>query len=122
MSTFCVFGIKKIDCVLSARKLIPSAIGKAGANRAIFSLAQHSMYSELLAEHLFLNDESTLKQIAPAFDAPQFAMDWINIAEKSQQARHMKIMYKGPKFDKSGAPIIRKGAQVKTWIEYKAQP
>ena len=110
MSSFCVFGIKKSDCVTEARKLIPRHIAQ--------TQAQHAMYVDLLVEQLY-REKVRVKQIAPAFDAPQFANEWIDIAKRSGQARSMRIMVQGPKVDKNGGAVMRKGKQVIGWIEYK---
>ena len=93
MTSFCVFGIKKSDCGAEARKLIPWHI--------VQTQAQHSMYADILAEHLY-REKARVKQIATAFDTPQFANEWIDIAKRSGQARSMRIMVQGPKVDKNG--------------------
>lgn len=110
MSSFCVFGIKKSDCVAEARKLIPWSVAQTHAI--------HSMYADLLAEHLY-REMPRAKQIAPAFDTPQFACEWIDIAKRSGQAKSMRVIVRGPKVDKNGVAIVRKGKQVIEWIEYK---
>lgn len=122
MSTFCVFGIKKSDCVARARKMIPSTISLKGGNVTRFTAAQVGEFADILAEHLFLNEEAKLGQIAPAFDAPQFALDWIDVGVKTGQVRRAKITCKKKKVDKKGAEIIRKGVSLMSWQEYEVQP
>lgn len=114
MSTFCVFGIKKSSCIEKARKLIPTAIKKVS-----LTVSEHSYFAGLLSEHLFLDDEIKTAQISPAFDSPKFAQDWMDLATKSGEARRLKIMAKVDKKDKGGEFIIKKGARIKTWEEYK---
>lgn len=114
MSTFCVFGLKFSDCVIKARKIMPEKIGNK-----YLSMAEFSTYSNLLAEHLYADDESKVFQISPAFDAPHFARDWIDLAEKTGSARRMKIMNKAFKVDGKGEFVLRKGKKVLAWTETK---
>jgi hypothetical protein len=119
MTSFCVFGIKHSDCVAQARKMVPSFIGgRLGVDKTEFTIAQWSTYCDLLADHIF-SDAKRVKQISAAFDAPQFAHDWIACAKMGGQIRHSKIMAKGQKIDSKGAPMVRKGKPVIEWMPYE---
>lgn len=114
MSTFCVFGIKHSDCVEKARKAMPTMIG-----REVISRERWAMYCDLLADHIY-QQSARETQISPAFDASQFAIDWINTAKRTGQIAQARVMAKGEKFDAKGAPVLRKGKPVIGWVEYKS--
>ena len=118
MSGFCVFGLSFNKCIEKAEKMVPVSIKSNGKSFCIIQ-SKHSAYSILLADKLFKDDEVRLTKISPAFDAPQFAKEWMDIATKTNQARRMKIMVKGKKVDAKGADVIRKGAAVIVWIDYQ---
>ncbi|WP_155848161.1 hypothetical protein [Advenella kashmirensis] len=61
------------------------------------------------------------RQVSPAYDAPQFCHDWIELAKRTMKTRGLKIMCHGQKTDKHGSPRIdRKTKQPVTgWIPYE---
>lgn len=118
MTAFCVFGVKHSDCLVQARKTVPSYISHGNREKTEFPVSQWSIYCDLLADHIFA-DAERVKQISAPFDAPQFAHDWIAVAKIWGQIRHAKVMVKGQKKDKRGEPMLKKGKPVIGWIAYE---
>jgi hypothetical protein len=116
MSAFCVFGITLDQCKKAAAKKVSTWDDK---KKQPISMAEWSEKVDALALELF-EKASRAKQISPAFDAPQFASDWISVADKTVKARSMKIMRRGKKVDEKGAPVLRKGKPVIGWIPHAA--
>lgn len=55
----------------------------------------------------------TPAQVSPAFDAPQFCEQWIELAKKTSRCRALKIMV----YDLNGK-ITKKGTPAKSWQPY----
>jgi len=55
-------------------------------------------------------------RISPELDAPQFRRDWI--AAQPGEVKLTRLMCRGPKIDKHGAAVVRKGVPVLTWLPY----
>jgi hypothetical protein len=82
---------------------------------------EYSQRVATLAQELF-EGAARPKQISPAFDAPQFANDWIAVGTRSGFIRAPKVMRRGERIDKHGLPVINRktGEKVITWIPYAA--
>lgn len=106
MSSFCVYGISKSRCKQHAEKKV-SHFGK--------TVSEWGDEVRQKAAELFDTQDKS-EQISPEFDAPQFCRDWI--AAQPSEIRNAVIMYRGPKTDKHGGTVMKKGAPVMTWIEY----
>lgn len=116
MSAFCVFGVTLENCKKAAEKKVSTWDSKLQVH---ISPAEWRKRVDALAAEIFESAKRS-KQISPAFDAPQFANDWIGVADRTTKARAMRIMRRGEKTDEKGAPVIRKGKPVIGWIPYAA--
>lgn len=122
MTAFCVFGVSKSMCKKLAEKKQETFehVDGEGALKGKrvhrnFSVQEWAIKCSALAEKMFAETERRT-QISPKFDAPQFALDWIESARS--EVRDCVIMARGEKVDKHGGPIIKGGMPVMTWIEY----
>lgn len=115
MSAFCVFGVTRSQCKKMAEEKVESYDRDLQRHLTKEELA---VRVEEVAQELFESSART-KQISPAFDAPQFAKDWIAVGLKTKTIRSPKIMTRGKKIDKKGAPKMnKKGEEVIGWIPY----
>lgn len=84
MSSFCVFGMT----ALVARAMAEDEIGwytGAGVNRRELTREERAALVDARAAELF--EKRKTRQISPAFDAPQFAREWLDIAHRSTTVR-----------------------------------
>jgi len=60
-------------------------------------------------------------QVSPAFDAPQFADEWIELARATGNYDGYAIKCRGISRDKKGAPKISKtsGLEIIAWVNYE---
>lgn len=60
-------------------------------------------------------------QVSPAFDAPQFAEEWIELARATGDYDGYAIKCRGISRDKTGAPKISKtsGLEITAWVNYE---
>jgi hypothetical protein len=116
MTAFCVFGISYAQCKALAEKNVESYDAK---EKRTLTQEEFAERVEQAAKELF-EGGAKLKQISPAFDAPQFCEDWIRVGLKSNCIRQPKVMTRGVKIDKHGAPVANKdtGLAVMTWVPY----
>jgi hypothetical protein len=114
MGAFCIFGISKTACKLQANKQTPTKI--KGVN---LTMEEWAAARDELAAKLFEERKRGIK-CSPEFDAPQFAASWL--ATDPAHIKSAKIMARGPKIDKHGAIVLRKGVPVETWVEYEPEP
>jgi hypothetical protein len=98
MSAFCIFGLT-LDMATDSAELSVPKFDKKGAQ--ITPEVRHQMVGEAAA-HKFTNFIGP-KQISPAFDAPQFALDWLKVAEGEYGDWTTKLMFRG--IDESGNKI-----------------
>lgn len=113
MGAFCVFGISRGLCRAEAARKTP-----VGDKHSSLSPAEWAAKRDVLAARLF--EEATRRvKISPELDAPQFCTDWL--AADPGQARDTVIMVRGPKRDKLGEIVRRRGVIVQTWVEYEAE-
>lgn len=64
-------------------------------------------------------DATRRVKIGPELDAPQFCRDWL--AVDPGHVKDAVIMVRGPKIDKHGNKVKRRGVTVETWLEYTAE-
>lgn len=114
MSSFCVFGISRSDCKRIAEKKVSTYDPE---KKVDMSLAEWRLRADAFAESLF-NEMDRAKQISPAFDAPQFCIDWINVGARGGQIKSPTVMVRGQKIDEEGVPVKRNGKPVITWLPY----
>lgn len=113
MGAFCVFGISRAACQKKAEKVVPVKVPGAGGRS--YSPVEWGGLVREAAVRLF--EEATRRErISPELDAPQFCRDWL--AAQPGEVREAVIMCRGQKFDKGGAPVMRKGAPVMTWLVF----
>lgn len=117
MSSFCVFGVTREQC----KKIARDKISQYDKDIERFlTQEEYAARVDAMAKELFEGGARS-KQISPAFDAPQFARDWIAVGLKAQAIRTPKIMVLGVKCDKQGAEKMnKKGLPVISWLPYKA--
>jgi hypothetical protein len=115
MGAFCVFGISRTVCRAVAAKKVPTIDTETKKSLAP---AEWAVRRDLLAEQLF-NNATRRVRISPELDAPQFCRDWI--AADPAHVRDTVLMVRGPKIDKHGNRVIRDGAPVETWLDYRSE-
>ncbi|GAA0493480.1 hypothetical protein GCM10009097_06650 [Pigmentiphaga daeguensis] len=107
---------------LVARAMAEDEIGwytGAGVNRRELTREERAALVDARAAELF--EKRKTRQISPAFDAPQFAREWLDIAHRSTTVRGGCLMVRGPKVDDKGTIVISKitGMPVTTWLPYE---
>jgi len=109
MSAFCVFGMTFELAMKRAEKKV-SEVGR--------SMDQWRTEVRKQAEQILI--EASPTQVSPPFDAPQFAKDWIAVAQQTSRIHAPKVMVRKPKKDKHGNPIISKstGLPALGWEPY----
>lgn len=113
MSGFCIYGMTKAIAKTRAMKNVSTV-----KNGIQLTVDEHNALVEIEAEKILQTAKA--RQISPAFDAPQFALEWKEIAVRSGAVR-MKLMAKGALQDAKGAPKINKrtGKPSIGWVSYK---
>ena len=112
MGAFCVFGVGRQVCRKTAEKNVPTRCPES--KRALTAVEWGGRVTEE-TERIFATSEKQVR-ISPELDAPQFCRDWI--AAQPGEVKLTKLMCRGPKIDKHGAPVIRDGIQVLTWLPF----
>ena len=109
MSAFCVYGMTDVIAKLSASMKFPPR-DREGSREAFY---------EEFQEHIY--QTSAHRQVSPTYDAPQFCHDWIELAKKTMRTRGLRIMCRGQKIVKHGAPRINKKTKepVIGWVPYE---
>jgi hypothetical protein len=113
MGAFCVFGVSKSLCKDRVGKKLPTRDPKLGRE---LSPAEWAARRDEQALEVFEKAEKPVK-ISPEFDAPQFCRDWFSVSP--EEVRLARVMVRGPKVDENGNPVVRRGAQVMTWLPYE---
>lgn len=112
MGAFCVFGVSRSACRKLAEKSVP-LIEKN--TRRVLTAAEWGDLVKAEGDRLF-GESMKEGRISPELDAPQFCRDWI--AAQPGEVRLTRLMCRGPKIDKHGAAVVRKGVPVLTWLPY----
>lgn len=120
MSSFCVFGMTALVARAMAEDEIGWYIG-GGVNRRELTREERAVLVDARAAELF--EKRKTRQISPAFDAPQFAREWLDIAHRSTTVRGGCLMVRGPKVDDKGGVVLSKitGLPTITWLPYKPE-
>lgn len=68
----------------------------------------------------YLLAKGTPVQLSGAFDAPQFAQEFIRLATRQTRSSRLRVMTRGEKLDNQGAPRISKATKrpIIGWIPY----
>jgi hypothetical protein len=115
MSGFCVFGVSREQCRKAAEESTPTT-----ENKTTIPVDEWRRRVVEKARELFEGGASRSKQISPAFDAPQFAEEWVRIGLSSGAITNPVIMTRGTKLDKKGAVRMNKrGMEIISWIPYQ---
>lgn len=122
MSTFAVFGMTMDLAMSLAKKTTKTtrANPKPGQPAIELSLEDWMLKVERNAEGIM--GGAKLRQLSPAFDAPQFARQFIELARKTGRCRDLKIRARVELTDAEGKPLINpKTKQPKVgwqdWVE-----
>lgn len=114
MTSFCIFGVSKSTCKKQAEAKVPTGAWKELGRPP--TIQEWAAKRDEIAAELFERADRRV-QVSPAFDAPQFALDWLNVDRS--QVRWPLLMVRGEKIDAEGNTVVRKGAPVLTWVEYR---
>lgn len=119
MSAFCVFGMTEP----LARKVAEKAWQKHVAQMT--KEVRNCLQPKDEADWIAVKTEYHLAKAKPVqlsgtFDAPQFAHDYITLAQSSTRTSRLVVMARGEKRDASGAPRISKSTKrpVIGWVPY----
>jgi len=122
MSSFCVFGMTALVARAIAEEEIGWTVpGENFSRPRQISREERAALVDKRAAELF--EKRAVRQISPAFDAPQFAREWLDIAQQATTVRGACLMVRGPKVDKQGTVVISKvtGQPTITWLPYKTE-
>ncbi len=119
MGAFCVFGMTEAIAKKSAEQAWRRHV--AQMTPEVRKHIQESDEKEWIAVKTeYLLAKGTPTQLSAAFDAPQFAEDFIRLARKQTRSSRLKVMIRGEKLDKQGSPRISKATKrpIIGWIPY----
>lgn len=122
MGAFCVYGMTASMAKKAAEAAsVTWKTRLAPHERAQLSESDLQAWIEAKAEELLKTGNA--RQVSGTFDAPQFAVEWIELAKETIRARGLKVMARGEKKDKHGAPIIGKRTKkpVIGWVPYQSK-
>lgn len=116
MTAFCVFASSMPVAIERAEKrvdLIDPVTRKRRTEsewRALVSDAARAIFAKMKPV-----------QVSPAFDAPQFAEEWIDLARATGDYDGYAIKCRGISRDKTGSPKISKtsGLEIIAWVNYE---
>ena len=112
MGAFCVFGVSRQICRKLAEKSVPTYDSES---KKSLNAVEWGARVAAEADRLFEESEKQVR-ISPELDAPQFCRDWVSAAPG--EVKLTRIMVRGQKHDKHGAPVIKDGVPVLTWLPY----
>lgn len=112
MGAFCVFGVSRSVCRKLAEKSVPTF---DKWTRRELTAPEWGVLVKEEADRLFAESMKE-GRISPELDTPQFCRDWI--AAQPGEVKLTRLMCRGPKIDKHGAVVVRKGAPVMVWLPY----
>lgn len=108
MSTFAVFGMTLALALSEAKKKTGTTRPnpKTGLPPIELTLEEWMIKVERNAEQIMSG--SKVRQLSPVFDAPQFAIQFIELARKSGRCRDLQIRARAILKDASGKDVINK--------------
>jgi hypothetical protein len=117
MGAFCVYAASREVATIRAEKKVSTREGKR-------QLTEAEWREKVAIEASAIFTRMKPVRCSPEFDAPQFAADFIDLAEKTaaDAFANMKVMRLGDKVDKKGAPSISKttGKPMITWVPFES--
>jgi len=117
MSTFAVFGNSLFACEKKANKKVEFPLEIRDGNGRYIRMgsgSERKRRRDSIANELFSQEK--IYQISQAFDAPQFAKEWIELG--GDKIKNASIKCRVPKVDKLGRAVLRKGAPVLCWRDW----
>lgn len=119
MSAFCVFGMTEPI----ARKAAAMAWDKhvATMTKEVRALITETDKAEWIAVKTEYNlAKAKAVQVSGCFDSPQFAREYITLAQRMHRTSRLQVMARGEKRDSSGAPVISKTTKqpVISWVPF----
>lgn len=113
MSGFCVYGMTKTLARKRAEDKTPTFDKQLKRD---LSTEEWTARVEVEAARIFQTARAV--RISPAFDAPQFCRDWIDVGIQTAQLREPKVMVRGEKLDAKGRPVLNRttGEHVMAWV------
>lgn len=113
MSAFCVYGMTITHAMKHAEKRLER--GHDCKTKEEWKEKVGEVAETILVSHAPV-------QVSPTFDAPQFAREWIEVAQRTSKIYAPKVMVRKQKIDKHGNPIVSKTTGLPTlgWAPYQA--
>lgn len=113
MSTFAVFGMTRAAALEIARAKTPSVV-----KNIVIPESEWMQRVEQTADVIMASKR--VKQLSAAFDAPQFADDFLSIARRMESSRDMHVRAKQVVTDANGKPVYSKRGKKprKAWLPY----
>ena len=114
MSTFAVFGMTRHIALQMARKKTSNIVGNT-------IIPESEWDNRVSAAADAIMSGSKIKQISDAFDAPQFAQEWIDLCRRSGHSRYLHIRAKRVVRDEKGSPMYSKNGRSpkKSWVPFE---
>lgn len=110
MSAFCVFGMTEPIARKAAAKAWEKHLGAmTKQERACLTDADEADWIAVKTEYLLAKAKPV--QLSGAFDAPQFASDYIALAKRLHRTSRLQVMARGEKKDANGALVISKATK-----------
>ncbi len=120
MSTFAVFGMTADVALAEARKITKTTKPnkKVGAPPLDLTIAEWNEAVEKQVEKIMRGKK--VRQLSPAFDAPQYAEQFALLARKTGNCRDLRVRAKCTITDAEGQPIINKKTKAPRigWVDY----
>ncbi|KDD10091.1 hypothetical protein L522_1768 [Bordetella bronchiseptica MBORD707] len=120
MTAFCVFGMTEPIARAAARKAWGKHVAAMTKEaRAYLTESDETDWIDVKTDYLLAKAKPV--QASGAFDAPQFARDYIALAKRNHRTSRLEVMARGEKRDASGAPRISKATKkpIIGWIPFK---
>lgn len=120
MSTFAVFGMTADVALAEARKTTKTTkpSDKVGCPPLELTLAEWNEAVEQQVEKIMRSKK--VRQLSPAFDAPQYAEQFAVLARKTGSCRDLQVRAKCTLTDADGQPVINKKTKAPRigWVDY----
>jgi hypothetical protein len=120
MGTFAVFGMTWAFALSEAKKktVTTRPNPKPGQPPIDLTLEEWMLKVERNAEQVMAG--ARVRQLSPAFDAPQFAEQFVELARRTARCRDLRIRAKQVLMDEKGNPKINKKTKAPKvgWLDY----